>query len=177
MDQKWSLVSPTRAHSLTAKFVSPGGQPMSQCIKAARMNTHTWLNLAWEQWKFSRFAQAGSLGEIHLKLRLMELVVAADWFLFQSFEGEIKHLPAITPRCLLDYTLMLLWFSLLLKRTHSQLDSLPRTSWKTNFMFGARIKKKGHSLIFPKTLFSVIHTQLEDGLTLCDSDLLVFYCK
>lgn len=40
MDQKWSLVSPTRAHSLTAKFVSPGGQPMSQCIKAAGMNTH-----------------------------------------------------------------------------------------------------------------------------------------
>lgn len=40
MDQKWSLVSPRRAHRLTAKFVSPGGQPMSQCIKAARMNTH-----------------------------------------------------------------------------------------------------------------------------------------
>lgn len=147
MDQKWSLVSPTRAHSLTAKFVSLGGQPMSQCIKAARMNTHMielglgamkvfqicTSRLAW--WDSFEAAVDGVGGGC----RLVPLSIFWRWN--KAFTRN-NHPPTHHPRFLLDYTSMLLLFLLLLKKNTYRIHPSQGLPWKlTSCLVGASKKR------------------------------------
>lgn len=157
MDQKWSLVSPARAHSLTAKFASLGGQPMSHCIKAAGMNTH--------------MIELG-LGAMKVFQICTSLLAWRDSFEVAA-DGVGGCCRAVPLRVLWRWnkafnsisTLLSFFFLVLRKRHAFRLTLLLK---KINRLFGAS-KKKGQS--YRSKQVGAIDTQMKKWLNFFNADL------
>lgn len=143
MDQKWSLVSPARAHRLTANFCSLGGQPMSHCIKAAAMSTHMielglgamkvfQICTSLLAWRDSFEVAADGVG---CCCRPVPLRVLWRW------NKAFNSLPAL---------LLLSIFLLFLRERHAFSLTLFKKTRKKTILFVWSIKTKGLNLIFLK---------------------------